>query len=204
MFRGDDILNVYDEDLNMTGTATREKVHAEGLLHQVAHVWMFQRQDDEINILMQQRALSRELYPGKYDLIQTTHFEPGKSDEYSIIHSFRYYLGTEELEEEDIIHLGSLRQHINQGSYHDNALVQVYAVKIRKAMFIMPETEEIVKVRYPQFRDFVHGSVDHVDLYTLDDTFYKTSKAEDWWIRREEFLDVVEPSAEDIFREEVF
>ena len=39
MYRGDDILKIYDQDLNNIGRATREEVHTQGLLHQVAHVW---------------------------------------------------------------------------------------------------------------------------------------------------------------------
>ena len=33
MYRGDDILKIYDQDLNNIGRATREEVHTQGLLH---------------------------------------------------------------------------------------------------------------------------------------------------------------------------
>lgn len=32
MYRGDDILKIYDQDLNNIGRATREEVHTQGLL----------------------------------------------------------------------------------------------------------------------------------------------------------------------------
>ena len=79
MYRGNDILKIYDQDLNNIGRATREEVHTQGLLHQVAHVWMFQPKEDDTYIMIQKRSLDRELYPGKYDLIQTTHFDPDES-----------------------------------------------------------------------------------------------------------------------------
>ena len=72
MYRGDDILKIYDQDLNNIGRATREEVHTQGLLHQVAHVWMFQPKEDDTYIMIQKRSPDRELYPGKYDLIQTS------------------------------------------------------------------------------------------------------------------------------------
>ena len=65
MYRGDDILKIYDQDLNNIGRATREEVHTQGLLHQVAHVWMFQPKEDDTYIMIQKRSLDRELYPGK-------------------------------------------------------------------------------------------------------------------------------------------
>ena len=64
MYRGDDILKIYDQDLNNIGRATREEVHTQGLLHQVAHVWMFQPKEDDTYIMIQKRSLDRELYPG--------------------------------------------------------------------------------------------------------------------------------------------
>ena len=66
MYRGDDILKIYDQDLNNIGRATREEVHTQGLLHQVAHVWMFQPKEDDTYIMIQKRSLDRELYPGKF------------------------------------------------------------------------------------------------------------------------------------------
>ncbi len=192
MYRGTDILKIYDDEFNNIGTATREEVHTKGLLHQVAHVWMFQWSGSEPYILVQKRSQSRELYPGRYDIIQTTHFEPKQSYEDAIRESLSYYLGAK-LSNEDITHLGSLRQHIDQGDYHDNALIQVFAITVKKALFILPETEDILKVRFDDFSSFVHGDLPQIDMYSLDDVCIRYSQPEDWWIRREEFLDAVEP-----------
>lgn len=112
MYRGDDILKIYDQDLNNIGRATREEVHTQGLLHQVAHVWMFQPKEDDTYIMIQKRSLDRELYPGKYDLIQTTHFDPDESYEEAIVDSLEYYRGLKK-SKEDIIHVGSTHQQID-------------------------------------------------------------------------------------------
>lgn len=192
MFRGDDILKIYDQDFNNIGRATREKVHTEGLLHQVAHVWMFQRKADGLYILFQQRAKTRELYPGKYDLIQTTHCDPEESYEEAIVHSMDYYLGSS-ISKQNIVHVGSTRQRIDAGDYHDNALVQVFVINVSKALFIMPDTEEIIKVRYDDFCRFAHHETDHLAIYSLDDIPLKASISDEWWIREEEFFDVIEP-----------
>lgn len=200
MFRGDDILKIYDQDLNNIGRATREKVHTEGLLHQVAHLWMFQFTEKESYLLLQQRSMNRELYAGKYDLIQTTHCDPEESYEEAIVHSMDYYLGSK-MSKQDIIHVGSTHQRIDAGNYHDNALVQVFAIFVSKALFIMPATEEIIKVRYQDFRRFAHGEMDTINIYSLDDVFLKESTPDEWWIRKEEFFDVMEPYIDNRIRE---
>ena len=192
MYRGDDILKIYDQDLNNIGRATREEVHTQGLLHQVAHVWMFQPTEDDTYIMIQKRSLDRELYPGKYDLIQTTHFDPDESYEEAIVDSLEYYRGLKK-SKEDIIHVGSTHQKIDVGDYHDNALVQVFAIFTAKALFIMPDTEEIVKVRFEDFRQLIHGKQNTIKLYSLDDVYLKESSTDEWWLRKDEFVDVVEP-----------
>lgn len=195
MYRGQDILKIYDDEFNCIGTATREEAHTKGLLHQVAHIWMFQWTGEDAYIIIQKRSMQRELYPGKYDIIQSTHFEPDESYEAGIRNSLDYYLGAR-FSDEEITHLGSLRQHIDQGNYHDNALIQVFSITVRKALFIMPETEEILKVRFDDFRRLVHGESNQIAMYSLDDVCIGFSSPDDWWIRREEFLDAVEPYIE--------
>ena len=195
MFRGDDILKVYDEQFNYIAKATREEVHTKGLLHQVAHVWMLQESPDGLYILIQQRSPRRELYPGKYDLLQTTHFDPDESYEEGIVRSLDYYLGVK-ASTDDIVHLGSVRQRIDLDDYHDNALAQIFAITVKKAIFLMPETEEIFKVRYSDFSRFMHGKQDKIDMYSLDDILLRQSTPDEWWLRKEEFFDAVEPYAD--------
>ena len=195
MFRGDDILKVYDEHFNYIARATREEVHTKGLLHQVAHVWMLQECEDGLWVLIQQRSMKRELYPGKYDLLQTTHFDPDESYEEGIVRSLDYYLGNKTSTDE-IIHLGSVRQRIDLDGYHDNALAQIFVITVKKAIFLMPETEEILKVRYHDFSRFMHGETDQIDLYSLDGGLFRQSTPDEWWLRKEEFFDAVEPYAD--------
>lgn len=195
MFRGDDILKVYDDQFNYIAKATREEVHSKGLLHQVAHVWMLQEQGDDLYILIQQRSARRELFPGKYDLLQTTHFDPDESYEEGIVRSLDYYLGVKASTDE-IIHLGSVRQRIDLEGYHDNALAQIFVIMVKKAIFFMPETEEILKVRYRDFSRFMHGELDKIDMFSLDDILLRQSTPEEWWLRKEEFFDVIEPYAD--------
>lgn len=193
MFRGNDILKIYDENFNNIGTATREEVHTKGLLHQVAHVWMYEKRNDgSIYIFFQKRSADRELYPGKYDLIQTTHFDPDESYEDGIVHSLDVYRGFT-AEKADLIHAGSIRQKIDHDNYHDNALVQVFILPVKKALFFMPDAEEIVKVLYQDFMDMAHGKIKSANLYTLDDSYMRKSSIDEWWIRKDEYLDIVEP-----------
>ena len=57
----------------------------------------------------------------------------------------------------------------------------------------MPDTEEIVKVRFEDFRQLIHGKQHTIKLYSLDDVYLKESSADEWWLRKDEFVDVVEP-----------
>ena len=44
----------------------------------------------------------------------------------------------------------------------------------------MPDTEEIVKVRFEDFRQLIHGKQNTIKLYSLDDVYLKESSADEW------------------------
>lgn len=195
MYRGNDILKIYDQNFTNIGTATREEIHTKGLLHQVAHVWMIKpdkKNPEDTLIFFQKRSAKRDLYPGKYDMIQTTHFDPEESYEEAIVTSMEYYLGSE-VTQEEIHHIGTTRQIIDEGNYHDNALVQVFVIEVSKVLFLMPMTDEIIKIRYRDFIQMFNGEKEQIPMYSLENTFLKNTKKEEFWLRIKELQEVILP-----------
>ena len=72
-------LTIYDENCEKTGRALREDAHRQGLWHQVVHCWMVCRTGDEEWLYFQQRAFSKEDFPGYYDIGSTGHVAEGEN-----------------------------------------------------------------------------------------------------------------------------
>jgi isopentenyldiphosphate isomerase len=72
------ILDIVDEDDNVIGQATREKIHAKGLLHREIHVWLYNKEGE---LFFQMRDKNKETFPGLLDASIGGHVEMGDSYE---------------------------------------------------------------------------------------------------------------------------
>ena len=72
----DEIFDIVDEEGIVIGSATRAECHGNpALLHCVAHVLVF-RSDGRL--ILQQRSMAKDLYPGLWDTSVGGHFVPGE------------------------------------------------------------------------------------------------------------------------------
>ncbi len=71
-------LEVVDENDNVIGLETRERIHKEGLLHREIHIWFVTPNSE---VIFQHRAKDKDTYPDKLDATVGGHVEPGMSYE---------------------------------------------------------------------------------------------------------------------------
>ena len=68
--------DILDSTGALTGvTAARSRVHAEGLFHRAVHVWLFCPSTNEL--LVQERALCKDSWPGRWDVSSAGHVSAG-------------------------------------------------------------------------------------------------------------------------------
>jgi isopentenyldiphosphate isomerase len=67
-------LNIVDEQGNIIGVETREKIHELGLLHREIHVWFYTPRGE---IIFQHRAKDKDTYPDLLDATVGGHVEIG-------------------------------------------------------------------------------------------------------------------------------
>lgn len=71
----DEIFDVVDQNDHVTGRATRNQVHATGLLHRAVHILVFNPHGD---LFIQKRALTKDTFPGRYDSSASGHLNTGE------------------------------------------------------------------------------------------------------------------------------
>lgn len=74
----EELFETFDAAGNPTGLVARSRVHARGLWHRAAHVWLF-TSDGRLHI--QRRAAHKDLYPDLWDFSVGEHLKPGESFE---------------------------------------------------------------------------------------------------------------------------
>lgn len=77
-----EMLEIVDEDDNIVGLETREKVHKEGLLHREIHIWFITPKGE---IIFQHRAKDKDTFPDKLDATVGGHVDPGMSYEETVV-----------------------------------------------------------------------------------------------------------------------
>ena len=73
-----EMLEIVDENDNIIGLETREKVHKEGLLHREIHVFFLTPKGE---IIFQHRAKDKDTYPDKLDATVGGHVDPNMTYE---------------------------------------------------------------------------------------------------------------------------
>lgn len=78
----ENILDIVDENDQIIGQATRDKIHRQGLLHREIHVYFITPQQE---IIFQHRAKDKETFPDLLDATVGGHVEIGDSYELTAI-----------------------------------------------------------------------------------------------------------------------
>jgi len=72
----EDIFDIVNEQDEVIGHAPRSEVHARGLLHRAAHIWVYNRHGQ---ILIQLRSASKDRHPRTWDSSASGHVDHGES-----------------------------------------------------------------------------------------------------------------------------
>lgn len=195
MNRKNDIVKVYDDMFNLIGTEKWSVVHEKGLLHQVVHLWLYGDEPQGRYLYFVQRSKNSEVFPGLFDLPVCGHIDPDETFSETIISLTKERLGLT-LTPDMLTHVGNIRQIIDEGNYHDNAFCQVYVKKIILPIpdFDVNDVDLFFKVNYDDFCQWILDPTGTIPLYTPSGDFIKASSADEWWwLRKKEFVDIVQP-----------
>lgn len=106
MSEQEEFLEVVDENDNVVGLETREKIHREGLLHREIHVWFFTSNGE---IIFQHRAKDKDTYPDLLDATVGGHVEPNMSYEETAIKECKEETGLD-VDQKKLIFLVKMRR----------------------------------------------------------------------------------------------
>lgn len=70
----EEILDIYDENMNHIGTALRSQVHKEGLWHKAFHCWIVR----DNKVLFQLRSKNKDNHPNELDISAAGHLSTGE------------------------------------------------------------------------------------------------------------------------------
>lgn len=97
----DELIDIYDSEMNLLGVAMKSQAHKEGLWHKAFHCWII---SEDGNIWLQLRGKEKELYPNLLDISCAGHIQVGESAKLGGLRELEEELGLH-LKESDLIKL---------------------------------------------------------------------------------------------------
>ena len=149
-------LDIVDEQGNPTGkTIDRTIAHGQGILHRTAHVWLFRKVNDNVQILLQKRSKMKDSFPGCYDVSSAGHIPAGVDFIPSALRELKEELGLTE-EASELIYCGRRRIHyegeFNGIPFIDNQVSNVYMIwKDIEASALKLQKEEVEEAIWMDF-----------------------------------------------------
>lgn len=77
----EEILDIFDANMNHIGTSSRSEVHTKGYWHQTFHCWIVRRDEHKNYVLFQIRDKEKSVAPNKLDITAAGHLKAGETKE---------------------------------------------------------------------------------------------------------------------------
>lgn len=150
----------------------RSEAHLYGVPHRTAHVWLFRKQGDKVEILLQKRSDNKDSYPGCWDISSAGHIPAGVDYIPSALRELSEELGI--TVSEDALHYCgwkrmTARDNFRGIPYLDRQVTRIYALWYTPDMgeFCL-QTEEISAVQWMDFRQCIRGVKDNAFPTCID------------------------------------
>jgi len=156
-----ELFETFDEAGRPTGLAPRDRVHATGLWHRSAHVFLF---DPDGALYIQQRAAGKDLFPGRWDFSVGEHLQPGESYLAAALRGLREELGVSGV---TLTPLGAVRVYrcdIASAGIADHELQQAFQGCCNGPL--TPDASEVAAVRSIVLPDLLAWTAREPDAFT--------------------------------------
>ena len=106
----------------------KAEAHRTGAWHRAAHLWIVTPQH---RVLLQRRALTKENWPGRWDVSVAGHVSAGESAAEAAVREAHEELGLR-LSASDLQHVGTFPQQcvLNGGTYVDNEIHEIFVARM--------------------------------------------------------------------------
>ena len=125
-------LDIVDKNGNPTGeTVERTFAHANGIWLRNSHVWLLREKNGKVQILLQKRVMTKDSFPGCYDISSAGHIPAGDDYEISALRELKEELGID-AEADALINCGNRiiiwDDNFNGEPYHDRQISRIFAM----------------------------------------------------------------------------
>ena len=183
-----EILDVYDSDMNITGSMERELVHSLGLWHRVVHIWIVSKENNSVFVYFQKRSMQKQQQPGLFDIAVGGHVSSGEDVLKSAVREMYEEMGVT-AEENELINLGRIRDSFAD---NDNEFADIFAYVLNTAPDIGEEVDTYIKIDAERYFNFLNNGEEKVEAVCENESTAVIDRKE-WCSHPREYEDIVYP-----------
>lgn len=128
----DELVDIYDENLNRIGAASLDQVHNEGLWHKSFHCWIIRPTSTGINVFLRLRGDTHPIFSGLLDISAAGHLKSGEESK-PHIHNIDKKWGLN-IDFNKLTKLFTYKAIHNIDSYHNYEFNPTYLVETSKTL----------------------------------------------------------------------
>ena len=151
----DELLDIVNDNDEVTGQAMRSVVHTQGLWHRGVHVFLFNEQGD---MLIQKRSADRSNSPSLLDCSVSEHVKAGESYVEAALRGLREEMGVEGI---DLTLHGKIQMVYG---VNDNEISEIYLGKLN-GKEVRFDPEEISEVMFMSLDEIRAGIANETEKY---------------------------------------
>ena len=147
----DELIDIYDSEMNLLGTAMKSQADNESLWRKVAHCWVI----DGDKVWLQLRGKNRAVYPAQLDVSVAGHLMTGETAKQTLLREFDENLGLE-VSEDEFEKLFTHRLVESYNSREFRAFCPTYALQLKaKPAELAIQSDEIDGVFEAKIEDLI-------------------------------------------------
>ncbi|HZG15843.1 MAG TPA: NUDIX domain-containing protein [Candidatus Bathyarchaeia archaeon] len=173
-----ELLNIFDQDRNHVGVATRGEVHRIGHWHEVFHCWFVGREDERDYIYLQLRSPLKKDYPNLLDITAAGHLLADETVQDGV-REIQEELGID-VAFEELVSLGILDYCVINEKMIDKEFSHVFLYEYHGTFddFCLQKEEVsgIVRVMFDEFCELLTGTKEEIRItgFTTNENKEKT------------------------------
>lgn len=174
----DELIDIYDGNGNHIGSELRSIVHAQGLWHRTAQVWLLNEKNE---LLLQFRSKHKDCFPELWDISSAGHIPAACPPLTSALRELEEELGVKASERELIYLFEHVDPYEDSRTGHiDKEFSEVYLLKVSSNIQMTLQKEEVEKVRWIHYKSLLEDYNKNPAVYVPHEKhFYKLVKAID-------------------------
>jgi 8-oxo-dGTP diphosphatase len=151
-----ELWQVFDAQAQMVpgATTTRQEAFRNGVLHGAAHIWIWRKNQDQTQVLLQRRAPHKVNWPGCWDISAAGHIDAGETPLQCAIRETREELGIDRPAEAFRLFAVHPTRLVSPEGNIEHEWQFLYSLEVDDDTFTL-QTDELAEVRWQTLDTFI-------------------------------------------------